>query len=131
MNCAMEKKVFLSYANSDATYANLLARSLKKKGVDAFVLHEQLASGSEWDEMLRKELKESSAFIALISDNWNRSSWAALEYGAAFAMGKKIIPVLIDNVKKGEVVIDLTRYALVDGENEDLETVAHQVEEAI
>jgi hypothetical protein len=127
----MEKKVFLSYANNDAVYANLLAKSLKKKGVDTFALNEVLVPGADWDDVLRKELEESSAFIALISNNWNQSNFAALEYGAAFAMGKKIIPIVIDNVTNDDVDIDLNRYSLVDAKNEDLETVAHQVEGAI
>ncbi|HVF97194.1 MAG TPA: toll/interleukin-1 receptor domain-containing protein [Flavisolibacter sp.] len=126
----MEKKVFLSYANNDKVYANLLAKSLKKKGVSAFTFNE-MTPDEEWDDVLRKELSESSAFIALISGNWNRSNFAALEYGAAFAMGKKIIPVVIDNTTNDDVAIDLNRYSLVDAKNEDMETVAQQVEGAI
>ena len=128
----MEKKVFLSYASNDALYANLLVKSLKKNGVNAFAWTETAASlGLEWDDVFRKELRESSAFVALISGNWNHSAWAAMEYGAAYAMGKKIIPVVIDNITNDDVAIDLNRYSLVKAENEDLETVALQVEEAI
>lgn len=127
----MNKKVFLSYANNDSTYANLLARSVRRKGVDTFALQETVVPDNDWDELLRRELEESPAFIPLISGNWNRSNMAALEYGAAFAMGKKIIPVVIANTTNDDVAIDLNRYSLVDAKNEDLETVAHQVEGAI
>ena len=125
----MEKKVFISYSPEDSTYANLLARTLKKKGVQIFT-GQDIMAGENWEDTLRKELEESSAVIAIISDNWNRSTWAATEYGAAYALGKKIIPVLIDDISS-ELTIDIKRFLSVDGKNEDLESVAHQVEEAL
>ena len=126
----MEKKVFISYSDKDTTYANLLSRALKKKGVEVFSLHDSILAGMEWDNVLRKELLESSAVVALISDNWVRSNWAATEYGAARALGKKIIPVVIDDFQNNGF-IDISKFLAVDAKNEDLESVVHQVEEAI
>ncbi len=52
----MEKKIFISYSSKDSTYANLLARTLKKKGVNVFMLHDSLSAGMDWNDVLRKEL---------------------------------------------------------------------------
>jgi hypothetical protein len=126
----MDKKVFISYSDKDITYANLLSRALKKKGVEVFSLDEPLLLGMDWDNVLRKEIKESSAFIPLISNNWSHSNWAATEYGAAHALGKKIIPVVIEDFQSN-LFLDMSKFLTVDGKNADLETVVDQVEKAI
>ena len=128
--CGMDKKVFISHSFEDATYAKLLARTLKKNGIDVSALNDPLSEELQDDEALRKELEESSAVIALISNNWIKSNWAAYEYGAAYALRKKIIPVVIDDISN-DIPIDINRFLSVDAKNEDLETVAHQVEEAL
>ncbi len=126
----MDKKLFISYSDKDTTYANLLARALKKKGIGVFTSQDSLLPGTDWDNILRKELQESSAVVALISDNWAQSNWAATEYGAAYALGKKIIPVIIEDLKNN-IFININKLLTVDAKNEDLETVATQVEEAL
>ena len=126
----MDKKVFLSYANKDATYAKLLARTLKKKGIDVFIDQEFLTPGTDWAESLGKKLGESDAVITLLSDNWTESNYTVMEYGAAYALDKKIIPIVIDDIKRN-IPIDLKRYATVNAQNEDLESVARHVEEAL
>ena len=126
----MNKKVFISFANKDATYANLLATTLKKKGINVFDPSYSLVAGTNWEENLREELKESDAVIALISDNWTQSHNAAFEYGAASVLDKKIIPVVIDDIKS-DIPIDLKRFVTVNAKDEDLESVARQVEKAL
>ncbi len=126
----MDKKLFISHSDKDTTYANLLVRALKKKGIEVFTSQDSLLPGTDWDSILRKELQESTAVVALISDNWSQSTWAATEYGAAYALGKKIIPVLIDDLKDN-LFISINKLLTVDAKNEDLESVATQVEEAL
>ncbi len=68
--------------------------------------------------------------VLLISDNWAKSKWTATEYGAAYALGKKIIPVLIEDIP-GNINIDINRSTSVDAKNEYLDFVATQLEEAL
>lgn len=91
-------KVFISHANSkkDREFAQSLALHLRDKGVETWN-DTTIMAGEDWEENLRNSLDESSAFIVLLSPDWKDSEWTAFELGAAQAIRKKVIPILIAN----------------------------------
>lgn len=126
----MEKKVFISSSFDDAGYARKLADQLRGIGVKVFMVGDPILMGESWEQRIRKELEISSVFVPVLSASWNQSEKAAMEYGAAYISGKKIVPVLIEDIE-GKPTIDLSRFFSVDGKNDNIESVAHQVEEAL
>lgn len=91
-------KVFISHANSkkDREFAKSLALKLRDKGVEVWN-DTDIMAGEDWEEKLRRSLEEASAFIMLLSPSWSTSMWTAFEYGAAQAIRKKIVPIVIAN----------------------------------
>ena len=63
------KKVFISYAREDIETARRLYSDLKKAGVDTWLDCEKLLVGQNWKVMIRKAIRESSYFLALLSEN--------------------------------------------------------------
>lgn len=93
-----QKSVFISHANSsnDRAFADNLAFHLSINGYEIWQ-DAQIDAGQNWERELRKALHDAAAVIVLFSSDWAESKWTAFEFGAAKAIGKKIIPVLISN----------------------------------
>lgn len=64
--------------------------------VDVMVLTPEYASGTEWSSQLRVALESSSAVVVLLSPQAVENRWVNFEIGAAEALGKPLIPVVIE-----------------------------------
>src|SRR5277367_4987398 len=61
------KAVFLSYAREDAEAARRIAEALRGFGVVVWFDVDELRGGDAWDQKIRRQIKECSVFIPLIS----------------------------------------------------------------
>jgi len=66
----------------------------ESKGVNIFMSEKDLTSGDVWDEKIRKALLASREMALLVSPNSLKSEWIATEWGIAWAMEKRITPIL-------------------------------------
>ncbi len=62
-------KVFISYAHEDVDTATRLYEDLKKKGVSPWLDMEDILPGQDIDTHIKKNIRESDFFIALLSSN--------------------------------------------------------------
>jgi len=62
-----ERAVFLSYASQDAAAAAPIAEALRAAGLKVWFDQSELRGGDAWDQMIRRQIKECSLFIAIIS----------------------------------------------------------------
>jgi len=90
-----DTKVFVSYAHPDRALAEELFRRLRPLAVDVWS-DDELRAGENWQEALRSRLRASQYFVLLLTPRTFESSWVLQELGAAFALGKQIIPVVTD-----------------------------------
>ena len=60
-------KVFLSYAREDQTYARRLFDELKNRNIDVWFDKESLLAGQKWEIEIRKAIRASRYFIAILS----------------------------------------------------------------
>jgi len=103
----MEKnKVFLSYANKDASYAKEIKDQLNSFGIHVWS-PEQIKPGKPFSQSIMKAIEDSSAVIAIVSKNYLASSNSDMERGFALAHNKEIIPVFLD--KGSELPTGLTK----------------------
>lgn len=65
----MGKKIFISYAREDRETALRLFRDLATYGLEPWIDLERLLAGERWKEIIEREIRISSHFIALISKN--------------------------------------------------------------
>jgi len=63
----MKNKIFISYARKDFEIARKLYNDLKKAGYAPWLDKESLLPGENWKITIRKAIKESAYFLALIS----------------------------------------------------------------
>jgi TolB-like protein len=61
------KAVFLSYASQDAEAAQRLCNALRTAGIEVWFDQSELRGGDAWDAAIRKQVKECSLFMPVIS----------------------------------------------------------------
>jgi hypothetical protein len=90
-------KAFISYQTDDKVTAGKLKQELSNYNIDAFLAHEDLEVSSEWQKMILKNLKKSSLFICLLSQNYLKSEFCMQESGMAVVLKMTIIPLSLDD----------------------------------
>ena len=87
--------VFLSYSSDDRQHADELYEAITAAGGKAFLAARDLRPGDDFAEEIRKALWKSRELWLLVSPNSLTNDWVISEWGAAWALGKKIVPILI------------------------------------
>jgi hypothetical protein len=100
-------KVFISYAREDEKTAARLYADLQRTGAEPWLDRESLLPGKDWERAIRKAIKGSSFFLALISENSvgkrgyvQKELRTALEYLDEFPPDSiYVIPVRLDDTE--------------------------------
>jgi formylglycine-generating enzyme required for sulfatase activity len=88
--------LFISHSSKDDALATALEAWLKANGfTDIFVDHHSIAGGDKWRDALRAASGSCRVVLCLITENWLVSSECFNEFGTAWGMGKRIIPLFL------------------------------------
>jgi hypothetical protein len=106
-----EKKydVYISYARKDEAWVKQFASALKEAGANVWS-DQELEPGERWQESLEAALRESNTLVVVLSPESVESRWTYAELGAAVAGGKKIIPVINQEVDLARAPMLLRKY---------------------
>jgi len=69
MSHANPRAVFISYASEDTEAAGRIAASLHGAGIEVWLDKGELRSGDAWDQKIRRQIRDCTLFIPLISAN--------------------------------------------------------------
>lgn len=108
--------LFISHSSKDTVIVTALvklisaaivlpAEEIRCTSLDEY----QLPGGANIDKQLRHELKQSQAFIGLISDDSLESMYVVFELGARWSTGKHLIPLLAPGTKSDILQAPLSR----------------------
>ena len=89
--------IFISYASAQKDAAGVLKAKLDEQRLMCFLAHEDIEEGEEWRDRIWKALHECTAFIGLISADFNSSSWCQQETGIALALKKPCMWIKMTN----------------------------------
>lgn len=64
---SMKTRVFICYAKEDKGFAEKLYSDLQQAGVEPWLDNKDLVPGQLWDTVIRKAIRDSSYFIAVLS----------------------------------------------------------------
>lgn len=105
------KAVFLSYASQDTGAAKKICAALRAAGVEVWFDQSELVGGDVWDQKIRKQIKDCTLFVPVISANtqaraegYFRFEWRLADQ-RTFLMGRSkpfIVPVCIDDTLDSE-----------------------------
>lgn len=88
-----EYDVFISYATNDQEEANKIYLELSRKGLKCFLSGKTLKTGDKFTEEIRKALLKSREVCYLFTPKSKTNLWTSLELGAAWVLGKRIVPI--------------------------------------
>lgn len=124
-----KEKIFISYARSDETFAQFLAKALEKRGFEAWSDY-QVKPGEEWENAISMALRSSTLFIPLISKNYLSSEFALAEWGGASVLGKTILPVLLSGETMPQMPLQYQKYQAIQAQNMDMDGLVKSIETA-
>jgi len=86
--------VFLSYATSDASIATDIRDALNEKGLLCFMSAKELKGGDNFGDVICNALRNSREVCVLFTPHSAKSEWVLTEWGAAWALKKRIVPII-------------------------------------
>ena len=110
----MTQAIFLSYASQDADAARRICEALRAAGLEVWFDQSELAGGDAWDQKIRKQIKECSLFVPIISANTNareegyfRREWnIAVDRMMDMADHKAFLfPLILDDLAEASAVV--------------------------
>jgi dihydroorotase-like cyclic amidohydrolase len=94
-------RIFLSYSRTDRDFAGKLATELRRRGFRVFLDTSDIDPGDNFVSKLMKEIKRSTAIIALVSENYSLSRWGQAELYSGIAGNKVVTDLSHDDVRPG------------------------------
>ena len=93
-------RIFISYSHKDGMdIAELLYERLKGCGYRVWKDDHSLPVGVDWPREISDAVEEGDYFIAVFTQGALESDWVQREIDMAFTAERRIIPVLVGNVK--------------------------------
>ncbi len=89
--------LFISYSRQDESLAAFLYDALSAKGYRVFYDREGILVGENFAEKIQQSVKNTDAFIFIISDNSIQSKWCKAEVYTSIAMNKRLVPIRYKN----------------------------------
>lgn len=105
----MKNKIFLSYSYNDRPWVEQFAIALEKEGIDVW-FDRDLALGEDIREQIRSALRASNTLVVLLSSNSVKSPWIFFELGAAVGGNKRIISIVIDDMRPEQLPLPMMKY---------------------
>lgn len=90
-----EYDVFISYSDRDRNDASAIYKALYDAGRRAFMASKSLRGGDDFAERIRDALLRSRQLWLLVTPNSAKSDWVLSEWGAAWVLGRRIVPILL------------------------------------
>lgn len=88
--------VFVSYSHKDEAAGLAVAEQLRQCQMRVFLSSSALAAGDDFSNQIKAALRDAAELWILASPRSLASEWVMTEWGAAWAMGKRVVPVLVD-----------------------------------
>lgn len=120
--------VYISYNSRDTTIAQSISAGLRSMGHNVTLDVDALIPGQDWRANLRSALETSDAVVAIISENSLSAQYVMTEVGAARALKKILVPIVVGSMDFPLVIQDIFSVRLSDN---NIDQVLSQVNLAI
>jgi hypothetical protein len=107
------RQIFISYARSDAERVDALVEGLRQLRYDAWI-DAELTGGQAWWDTVLSQIRASSAVLVGLSPAALESIAVRREYEYAYAVGRSLLPVVVNRVRLETLPSLLARLQVVD-----------------
>lgn len=120
------RRVFISFAEGDRTFARQLQRELERGGLEVWT-HDKLQTGDAIPQQVEKAFRQSEFVVFVISTRSSDSPNLMFELGAAAAQAKRIIPVFRSRRARSEIPAFTSTLQSVSAEGRDAADVGKRI----
>src|SRR5690349_13685097 len=99
--------LFISYSRKDIDTARKLTEEFKSQDIDFWIDWEGIPPTVDWWKEIAKGIEEADIFLFLISPDSAKSRVCGQEIGHAAKNGKRLIPVVVRDIKADESPAEL------------------------
>jgi nucleoside 2-deoxyribosyltransferase len=89
------RRIFISHTSESRDYARSLRKALQEFGDAALIDETEVTPGQSISEVIRTKLESADYVVVLLTERAAESPWVMFEIGAAEALGKRILPILL------------------------------------
>lgn len=119
------KDIFISYAYVDSQEVETLVSKI----FEGFDFNKDVINPAEnITTVIKGRLKKANAVLVFVSTGSLHSEWVAFEMGAAQALNKKIIPVIIDGMDMPD---NLKGLQYVDARSKQQREIVEEIKKAL
>lgn len=122
-------EVFLSYSSASQPWVRKFTEALTASGVSTWFDAHEILPGERWQAQIEKALRQSRVLIMVLTPESVQRAWTFFELGAALADGKRIVPVLSDDVDPSTIPAVVRQFQFV--REKSPEAAARRVAEAV
>jgi hypothetical protein len=118
------RKIFISHSGLDNDLVDSFDRSLKAIGAEPFLAERQVATGENVPEKIGSNIRDSNAFVPVLTQNSLGNQWVNQEIGYAYRWREAhaidspyLFPIVEETIKssvKGFLGIPVTEYIALD-----------------
>lgn len=125
--------VFISYSRKDGAFVSRLHRALTDRDRDVWVDWEDIPEGQRWRDELAAGLEQSRAFVFVVTPSSLASEECGIELARAVESGKRIVPVVLQDVDGLDVPDELAsrNYVFFREGVDDFDASVERLERAI
>jgi len=87
-------RLFMSHSSGKKVFVTQVSEKLKELGIQSFVAHDDIQSGTTWFEAMTSAIRSCDVFVAFIHDDFKSREWCDHELG--FALGMNLQPLLLN-----------------------------------
>ena len=122
--------IFISYSHRDSQLAESLYSKLSAAGLRCFLAEKDIAAAERWEDRIRDAIRVSQRILLLITPNSKDSHWVVAEAGAAWILGKRLVPALA-YVDVSELISPIASHqARLVQTPEQIESLVHELSAA-
>jgi hypothetical protein len=123
--------IYISYNSKDTRIAQAISSRLKTKGHKVTLDVDALIPGQDWRTALMSALESSDAVVAIISENSLSAQYGMTEVGAARALKKILIPIVVGDIPFPLVIQDIFSVRIPEFTEDKTEEAVNQINRAI
>jgi len=128
----MKQRVFVSYEAEDRPYAKKLLSHLGDLDFSGLLDQADVSANNYVMKTIRSKLIASNAVLVLVSPRSITSQWVDFEVGASQALGKKILPILVEGENlESQLPKALQGIEFVDARNANIEDVVRKIRDSL
>lgn len=126
-----ESWLFISYSRTTSGLATALTDALEARGYRVWIDQESITPASDWRARISVGIEGARAVLLVISERFLASPNCDRELVEAVGLGKRLIPVLAENIPIGRLPSPVPDLDLIMAADADLTAVVDEVVEAI